>query len=60
MPDGIDMVVSLPEVADVALWQEGCAWRNQQDKSQVEAETEVENIRSDKSAANELVMLLMK
>ena len=44
-------------VAELTVWQSDCAWCNQQDKSQAVAETEVEIIRSDSTAANKLVNL---
>jgi hypothetical protein len=55
MSGDMDMAISSGVVVELTVWQSEWAWCNQQDKSQAEAETEVEIIRSDSSAANKLV-----
>jgi hypothetical protein len=57
MSGDMDMAAVSGVVAELTVWQSECAWCNQQDKSQAEAETEVETIRSERSAANKLVSL---
>ena len=56
MPGGMDMAVSSLLVLAEA-WQSECAWCEEQDTSQAQAETGAETRRHDSSAANEVVML---
>jgi hypothetical protein len=45
-----DIAFWLPSVAELPEWQSVGAWRNQQDNSQAEAESDVETIATDTSA----------
>jgi len=56
MSEGTDVARFSSLAARGTLWQSEYAWRNQQDKSQTEAEAELEIMRIDKSATNELVI----
>ena len=61
IPGGMDIdacfsVVAL--VADLAVWQPEWNWWNEQDRSQMEAEAEVETMRSDNSATSDLVIAI--
>ena len=57
--EGIDVARFSSLAPAETLWQSEYAWCNQQDKSQTEAEAELETMRIAKSAANELVMRCM-
>ena len=57
MAEDADIIVWLSSVAERPEWQSGAVWCNQQDKSQAEAESDVETIRTDKSAGNGLAIL---
>jgi hypothetical protein len=57
MAEDIDMAVSGAFVPELTVRQSECAWCNQHDRSQIEAEAEVETMRTDSNAANEPVIL---
>ena len=57
MSEGIGIARFLPDMAELMVRQSECAWCNQQDRSQAEAETEVKTKRSDRSTAKDVVTL---
>jgi hypothetical protein len=54
-PEG-DGTAACAPVLGPAGWQSECDWRSQQDRSHAEAQAEVGTMRTDKTAANKLLV----
>jgi hypothetical protein len=54
------IILACSSVAEPAEWQSEDVWRNQQDKSQAEAESDVETMSRDTSAGRKLMTLRME